>query len=75
VPGDEDDDDSSGLVGFSEAAVMPDFTSHMERVRSMSDEELLNAHRVLSNARVVVDGLWLPMLEAEMQQRGLITRN
>jgi hypothetical protein len=74
VPGDEDDDQPAYL-GFGEEADFPDFASRLERVRAMSDEELLHAHRVLSNARVVVDNLWLPMLEAEMQLRGLMTRN
>jgi hypothetical protein len=74
VPDDEDDEPAYG--GFGEKGEGDlDFAGHLERVRSMSDADLLRAHRVLSNVRVVSDTTWLPMLEAEMELRGLKTSN
>lgn len=50
-------------------------TARQARVLACSDAELLYHYTHLSNIRVVLDDVWLPLIEQELMRRGLITTN
>ena len=64
---DEDEDDPvAGGLEESQGVFQPD------AVRAMTDDELLNAFRVLSNPRATLPSNWLGEIEQEVRARGLL---
>lgn len=63
---DDEDPVDSLLATLSDPAL-----SREERVARLSDIDILTIMRVLADRRVVLDDVWLPLLEAEARRRGL----
>jgi hypothetical protein len=62
-----EDDDFGRPPGFGD----DDELSRLQRVRAMTDEQLLADHARLHHPSLA-DDLWLPLLEAEIRRRGLV---
>ena len=65
---DNEDDDNDPLRGFAEANTA---FERLTKVKMMDDAALLEAYQALVDPRVVADEVWLPLIEAEVRERGL----
>ncbi len=66
MSGSDDDDPKYGGLG-------EDDFDRLARVKAMDDTALLNAYRALSNPKQIDSSSWLPFIEAELRQRGLLS--